>query len=318
MTRALIIGVTGQDGAYLARLLVSRGFDVWGTTRSLETARTEGLESVGVADKIILRTLDVTDPAAVRALFAEALPTRIFNLGGQSSVGQSFADPAGTIASIVTATATLLEAIRTSLPAARFYSAGSSEAFGDTGGVPARADTPLRPLSPYGVAKASAAMLVKSYRESYNLFAVTGHLFNHESRLRPERFVTAKIVRAAARIAKGSDEKLTLGDLAIARDWGWAPEYVDGMARMLDQADPVDHVVATGTTMTLEAFVAHAFDHFGLDWRDHVSTDPALMRPNELRVSSGDPSEASSGLGWRAATHGRDLIDVLCDAARHN
>ncbi|QMW23913.1 GDP-mannose 4,6-dehydratase [Sandaracinobacteroides saxicola] len=310
---SLIIGATGQDGAYLARLLQARGHDVHGTSRAPETVSTSGLDTLGIT--LPLHGLDPTSPTAVAALLHHLGPARVFNLGGQSSVGQSFAEPIATLTSIVTATATLLEAIRTAAPAVRFYNAGSSESFGDTGGVPATADTPFRPLSPYGVAKASAAMLVRSYRESYGLFAVTGHLFNHESRLRPPRFVTAKIVHAAARIAAGSKETLSLGDLSIARDWGWAPEYVDAMARMLDQPEPADHVVCTGTSMTLEAFVAYAFDHFGLDWRAHVTTDPTLARPNELRSSRGNPDPAASALNWRATVHTQELVKTLCEGA---
>lgn len=314
--RALILGITGQDGAYLARLLLARGVEVWGTTRDLAVAQLGGLQTLGIDQSVTLRALDATSPAAVAHLFEECAPDRVFNMGGQSSVGQSFIDPAGTIASIATVTATLLEAVRTVRPGLRFYNAGSSESFGDTGGAATTPDMALRPLSPYGVAKAAAAMLVKGYRESYGLFVVTGHLFNHESRLRPQRFVTAKIISAAARIAAGSGERLRLGDLGIARDWGWAPEYVDAMARMLEQDEPTDQVVATGTSLTLEAFVWHSFDYFGLDWGQHVESDPALMRPNELRVSRGDPSGAAATLGWRAQTHGRELIDVLCADAR--
>jgi GDPmannose 4,6-dehydratase len=184
--------------------------------------------------------------------------------------------------------------------ATRFYSAGSSECFGDTGNAAADENTPFRPRSPYAVAKATAFWEVASYREAYGLFACTGVLFNHESPLRPERFVTQKIVRSAARIARGSGEKLKLGNLDIWRDWGYAPEYVEAMHRMLQEPEPQDFVIATGQSTSLQDFVAAAFDHFGIDWRDHVESDPGLLRPSDLRVSRVDPSRVAAVLGWRA------------------
>jgi GDPmannose 4,6-dehydratase len=312
---AIIVGVTGQDGAYLARLLLDKGIRVVGTSRNPDLAPLHGLKQTGALEEIELVSLDSTDPRAVISLLTAFDPQMVFNLGGQSSVGDSFVHPARTMASIVNATGALLEGIRVSGSKARFYNAGSSESFGDTHGVPASADSALRPLSPYGVAKASAAMLVKSYRESFGIFAVTGHLFNHESPLRPTRFVTAKIVHAAAMIAAGDEQKLSLGDLRIARDWGWAPEYVEAMSRMLEQDEPVDIVVATGTIMKLSEFAEYAFDWFGLDWRNYVTSDPGLARPNELLTSCGDPAKAERILGWRAATYGKDLVGQLCGAA---
>lgn len=313
MKRALIVGVSGQDGAYLARLLLARGYAVWGSSRDAKANAFAGLREVGAFGDVTLRSLDATDAPAVAALLAEAEPDEIYNLGGQSSVGLSFAEPVATLQGIVTGTQNILEALRHSARPARFYSAGSSEAFGDAGDGAAGEDTPFRPKSPYGVAKSCAYWQVATYREAYGLFAVTGILFNHESRLRPARFVTAKIVAAAHDIALGRAAELVLGDTSIVRDWGWAPEYVDAMWRMLQADRPADYVVATGTAMTLAAFTAHAFDYFGLDAAKYVRHDPALVRPNELRHSRGDPGRARAALGWRAVTHGRDLVRTLCE-----
>lgn len=310
-----MIGVTGQDGAYLAKLLLDQGIRVIGTSRDTAKANLTGLQTTGALDLIDLVSVDSANVETMVAFYEHHRPHFIFNLGGQSSVGESFKRPAETITSIIDTTAALLETMRRTGSNARFYNAGSSESFGDTERLPATSTSALRPLSPYGVAKASAAMLVKSYRESFGLYAVTGHLFNHESPLRPYRFVTAKIVRSAAAIAAGSRQTLSLGELNIARDWGWAPEYVDAMARMLVQDEPVDLVVATGTTMTLAKFVEYAFSWFGLDWRNYVDSDPTLARPNELQSSCGDPSQAASILGWRAQTYGEKLVGKLCEAA---
>jgi len=313
MTRALIVGVSGQDGAYLARLLRARGYDVWGTSRDAAGNAFAGLDTLDIRGEITLRTMPATDATAVAAVFDEAAPDEVYNLGGQSSVGQSFAEPVETWQGIVTGTQNLLEAIRRTRPSTRFYSAGSSESFGDRGDAPATEDTPLQPKSPYGVAKSCAYWQVATYREAYGLFAVTGILFNHESRLRPPRFVTAKIIRTAHAIAQGRADRLDLGNVDIVRDWGWAPEYVDAMWRMLQTAEPRDYVVASGESMTLRDFARHVFAEFGLDLDRHLHVDPALIRPNELQVSRADPSRARAELGWRAYTSGRDLVKVLCD-----
>ena len=193
----------------------------------------------------------------------------------------------------------------------KLYHAGSSECFGDAKGEPANEQTPFFPMSPYAVAKASAYWLVNNYRDAYNIFACTGILFNHESPLRPERFVTQKIIQAAKRIATGSQEKLKLGRIDIARDWGWAPEYVDAMWRMLQQDNAQDYVIATGTTMTLEEFVDAAFKEAGLNWQDHVIQDPTLLRPTDLAVGRADPSKAASELRWQASTRGVDVVKKM-------
>jgi len=237
-------------------------------------------------------------------------PKSIFWQGNQS-VGLSFEQPAEAMQSNVLGMLNILEACRMVEYPIRLYHAGSSESFGDTGGQAANEKTPFHPRSPYAVAKASAFWLVNNYREAYRLFACTGILFNHESPLRPERFVTQKIISAARRIAKGSCEKLELGRLDIARDWGWAPEYVEAMWLMLQQDSADDYVIATGQTHTLESFVSAAFAAFDLDWRRHVEQNSALFRPTDLMVSRADPSKAAVKLGWKAKFGLSEVIEGM-------
>jgi len=241
-------------------------------------------------------------------------PEEIYNLAGQSSVGLSFQQPVETLESISVGTLNLLEAIRFIGKPIRLYNAGSAECFGESDGTPATETTAFRPRSPYAVAKAAAFWEVANYREAYGIYASSGILFNHESPLRPERFVTRKIVSAACRIAKGSPETLHLGNLSIQRDWGWAPEYVVAMWRMLQQDVADDYVVATGETSSLEAFTGEVFGRFNLDWRDHVVSDPGLLRPTDLVVSRADPGKAQRQLGWAAQYKMRDVVRMMVDA----
>jgi len=300
MSAALICGISGQDGAYLAELLLKAGRRVFGTSRDAQVGGTANLTRLGLAGQVTMLSMAPNDFRSVLQVLDKVRPDEIYNLAGQSSVGLSFDQPVETLESHAVATLNLLESLRFMKLDARFYSAGSSECFGDLGDAAASEDTPFRPRSPYAVAKATAFWEVANYREAYGLFACTGILFNHDSPLRPERFVTQKIVRAAARIARGSGERLKLGNLDIWRDWGYAPEYVEAMHRMLQQPEPQDFVIATGQTSSLQDFVAAAFGHFGLDWREHVESDPGLLRPSDLRVSRADPSRAAAVLGWRA------------------
>jgi GDPmannose 4,6-dehydratase len=308
---ALICGISGQDGAYLAQLLLTAGYRVFGTSRDAQIGGAGNLVRLGVADRVTMLSMAPNDFRSVLQVLDRVRPDEIYNLAGQSSVGLSFDQPVETLESHAVATLNLLESMRFMKLGARFYSAGSSECFGDTGDVPANEDTPFRPRSPYGVAKATAFWEVANYREAYGLFACTGILFNHESPLRPERFVTQKIVRGAARIAAGSGERLRLGNLDIARDWGYAPEYVQAMWMMLQQPAPADYVIATGQTHSLEAFVDAAFEHFGLHWRDHVDSDPALMRPADIRRSMADPSRARTRLGWTARSGLQQVVAAM-------
>jgi GDPmannose 4,6-dehydratase len=249
----------------------------------------------------------------VAQVIQQVRPAEIFNLAAQSSVGLSFQQPVETIDSIMHGTINILEAIRFLGLETRFYNASSSECFGNTP-TPADETTPFQPRSPYAVGKAASHWAVANYREAYNLFACSGLLFNHESPLRPSRFVTQKIVRGAADIAARKTDKLALGTLDLARDWGWAADYADAMARMLKHDTPQDFVIATGVASKLEDFVDAAFRCFGLDWRAHVETDPTFMRPADISLSVGNPAKAAKLLGWSAATKMPELVGKLVEA----
>lgn len=311
MKLALICGISGQDGAYLARLLLDKGYKVHGTARDAQMSTFYNLHLLGIKDRITFHSMALNDFRSVLQVLTRVHPDEIYNLAGQSSVGLSFDQPVETLESISVGTLNLLEAIRFLDRPIKLYNAGSSESFGNTGGQPANEETPFRPRSPYAVAKATAFWEVANYREAYNLFACTGILFNHESPLRPERFVTQKIVKSVCRIADGNNEKLHLGNISIARDWGWAPEYVEAMWLMLQQEQAADFVIASGETNTLEDFVAAVFEARGLDWHDHVISDSALIRPSEIMVSRGDASKAARVLGWSAHYRMRDVAQMM-------
>ncbi|HEV2642064.1 MAG TPA: GDP-mannose 4,6-dehydratase [Candidatus Elarobacter sp.] len=312
----MICGASGQDGAYLARLLLGKGYRVVGTSRDAQASGFANLHRLGIHDQVTLASMSPTDFRSVLQVLQRVRPHEVYNLAGQSSVGLSFEQPVETLESIATGTLNLLEAIRFSSLPARFYSAGSGEVFGDTNGAPATETTRFAPRSPYAVAKAASYWQVTNYREAYNLFACTGILFNHESPLRPERFVTRKIVAAAARIAAGSAERLMLGNIDIERDWGWAPEYVEAMWLMLQQDRAEDYVIATGVTKPLREFVAAAFACFDLDWRQHVRTDDSLLRPADIHHGAADPTKARTALGWTARSHLADVVRMMADAER--
>lgn len=309
--RALICGISGQDGAYLANLLLSKGYQVFGTSRDAQGSDFTNLKNLGIKEKISFYSMMPEDFRSVLVAFRQSEAGEIYFLAGQSSVGLSFEQPAETMQSISIGTLNALEAARMLEKQPRIYFAGSSESFGDTKGKPANEETPFEPKSPYAVAKASAFWLVNNYREAYGLFACTGVLFNHESPLRPERFVTQKIVSTAKRIAKGSGEILELGRLDISRDWGWAPEYVEAMWLMLQQDEAEDFVIATGETNPLEKFVAEAFAYFDLNWKDHVKQNKAFMRPADLLVSVGDATKAREKLGWEANNKMSDVVRLM-------
>jgi GDPmannose 4,6-dehydratase len=312
--KALICGVGGQDGSYLAELLLAKGYEVWGTSRDAQTSGFGNLRTLGILDRVRVLSMAPNDFRSVFLAVERSDPDEIYYLSGQSSVGLSFEQPAETLESIVSGMLNMLEAVRMRNRPVRVYNAGSSECFGDTGESAANETTPFQPRSPYAVAKASAHWLVANYREAYGLHCCTGILFNHESQLRPARFVTRKIVSGAARIAGGSGERLVLGRLDIARDWGWAPEYVDAMWRMLASQTPEDFVIATGVTTRLEDFVCEAFARFDLDWHDHVDVSAEFVRPSDIRVSRADPSRAADRLHWNAQTTMRDVVRRMCAA----
>jgi GDPmannose 4,6-dehydratase len=311
--RALIFGICGQDGVYLAKLLREQGYEVHGTSRDKEMANTSGLRRMGVYDDVTIHSAALLDFRSVLQVIGDVRPDEIYNLAGQSSVGLSFAQPVETFEGIILGTLNILECIRFLKLPARFYNATSGEVFGNTG-TPADETTPFRPRSPYGVAKSTAFWTVANYRESYGIFACSGILFNHESPLRPSRFVTQKIVRGAVDISERLTDTLTLGNLDVSRDWGWAPDYVDAMARMLKRDEPDDYVVATGISNTLTGFVEAVFDCLGLKWQSHIETTAELLRPTDISVSVGDPSKAKAKLDWSAGIRMPQLVNRLVDA----
>jgi GDPmannose 4,6-dehydratase len=291
--------------------LLERGYDVHGTSRDAQASSFANLTRLGIRDRVRLWSMSTTDFRSVLQVLLRVRPAEVYNLSGQSSVGLSFEQPVETLESLATGTLNLLEGIRFSGLPIRLYSAGSGEVYGDTNGVPATEEMRFAPRSPYAVAKAAAYWQVANYREAYNLYACTGILFNHESPLRPERYVTRKIVAAACRIADGSGESLTLGNMDIARDWGWAPEYVEAMWLMLQKEAADDYIVATGHTHTLEEFVDMAFRSVGLEWRDHVRSDESLFRPADIKRGTANPSKAKSHLGWQAKKELQEVVTMM-------
>ncbi|NJL82586.1 MAG: GDP-mannose 4,6-dehydratase [Chloroflexaceae bacterium] len=314
MKKALICGVSGQDGAYLAKLLLEKGYGVCGTSRDAQMSSFRNLVSLGIRDQIKLESVALNDFRSVLQALIKTEPDEVYNLAGQTSVGLSFQQPVETLESISFGTLNWLEAIRFTGAPIKFYNAGSSECFGDIGDRLADEETSFRPRSPYAVAKSAAFWQVANYREAYGLFACSGILFNHESPLRPERFVTQKIIAAACRIAQGSSEQLHLGNISIQRDWGWAPEYVEAMHLMLQQEQPEDFVIATGHSTKLEDFVAQAFAAVGINWRDRVTTDSSLFRPTDLAISRANPAKAREKLGWQARYRMEDVVKEMVSA----
>jgi GDPmannose 4,6-dehydratase len=315
--KALVIGISGQDGAYLAQLLLSKGYEVYGTSRDHEVGSFKNLQTLGIKDQVKLTSMVTSDFRSVLTALQKADADEIYNLAGQTSVGMSFEYPVETFDSIMIGTMNLLECIRLLKKTVRFYNAGSSEVFGNTP-TPADEDTPFRPRSPYATAKAAAHYAVANYREAYGLFAATGILFNHESPLRPERFVTQKIIKAAVRIANGSKERLKLGNLDIHRDWGWAPDYVDAMWRILQVEQADDFVIATGEMHSLNEFLEKAFEVVGLNAWDHVDEDPSLLRPSDIKKSVGNPGKANENIGWHPKIKFESIINQLVNSERLN
>lgn len=314
MKKALICGISGQDGTYLAQLLLNKGYEVWGSSRDAQLSSFANLRMFGIHAQVHLVSMSLNDFRSTLQVLKQVQPDEIYNLAGQSSVGLSFEQPVETLESISVGALNLLEAIRFLDLPVRLYNAGSGECFGNTNGEAADENTPFRPRSPYAVAKAAAFWEVASYREAYGLYACSGILFNHESPLRPERFVTRKIIAAACRIASGSGETLTLGNMEVERDWGYAPEYVDAMWRMLQQDQPDDFVIATGETHSLKEFVAAAFEVVGLVAKDHVVSDQTLFRPADIMTIKANPGKAKAVLGWQAQKKMQDVVQEMFEA----
>ncbi len=314
MKKALIFGITGQDGAYLAHFLLKKGYRISGASRDAQMASFKNLIVLGIRDKVEIQSASLNDFRSVLQVIRNVNPDEIYNLAGQSSVGLSFGLPVETFESIGVATLNLLEAIRFLELPVRFYNAGSGECFGNTDGQVADEQTPFRPRSPYSVAKAAAFWQVANYREAYGIFACSGLLFNHESPLRPARFVTRKITRTACEIANGSKQKLRLGNMQIERDWGWAPEYVEAMWLMLQQDTPDDFVIATGESNRLADFVNAVFSHLGLEWQKYVELDQGLFRPTDILSIKANPNKAERVMGWKAKHKMRDVANMMVSA----
>ena len=314
MPIALVCGISGQDGSYLAQLLLQKGYQVYGTSRDAQMSSFHNLVRLGIRDQVQMLSMAPRDFRSVLQVLKQVDPHEVYNLAGQSSVGLSFNQPVETLESIATGTLNFLEAIRFMDQPIRFYNAGSSECFGDTGNTPADENTPFRPRSPYAVAKSAAFWEVANYREAYGVFACSGILFNHESPLRPSRFVTQKIIATAQRIAQGSNEKLFLGNTSIQRDWGWAPEYVEAMYLMLQQPNPEDYVIATGQTYSLQSFVEQTFQALNLNWQDYVEIDQNLFRPTDISIGRANPHKASAQLGWQAQYSMPQIVRMMLNS----
>lgn len=316
---AFITGITGQDGSYLAELLLSKGYTVHGLIRRSSTFNTSRIDHIfqdphNPDPKLILHHGDLTDGTSLTRLLDKIQPSEIYNLAAQSHVRVSFDAPVYTGDVTALGTTRLLEAIRDSKLEPRFYQASSSEMYGLVQEVPQKETTPFYPRSPYGVAKLYSYWMTINYRESYGLFTCNGILFNHESPRRGETFVTRKIARGVASILAGHQEKLYLGNLDSKRDWGYAPEYVEGMWRMLQADQPDDYVLATGETHTIKEYVVAAFERVGLDWEKYVEIDPRYFRPAEVELLIGDASKAKEKLGWEPKVTFKELVEIMVDA----
>ena len=318
MKKAFITGITGQDGSYLAELLLEKGYEVHGLIRRASTFNTSRIDHIfqdphESGNRLHLHYGDVTDAAGMTNLVREIAPDEIYNLAAQSHVMVSFSMPTYTANVDAVGTVTLLEAIRSSGIKTKFYQASTSELFGSTP-PPQNEKSTFRPRSPYAAAKLYAYWATVNYREAYGIHATNGILFNHESPRRGETFVTRKITRAVAAIKAGSQKKLYLGNLNAVRDWGYAKEYVESMWQMLQQKSPDDYVVATGVGATIEEFCQVSFSHAGLNWQDYVEIDPKYLRPTEVEALIGDPSKAEKQLGWKAQTNWAQLARIMVDA----
>ena len=318
-TRALITGITGQDGSYLAELLLSKGYEVHGIIRRASTFNTGRLDSIyddphSGKSRLFLHYGDLSDASALARLIDKIQPDEIYNLAAQSHVRVSFDSPEYTTDITATGTVRLLEAIRETGIQPRFYQASSIEMYGKVRDVPQTEKTPFYPRSPYGCAKVYSYWITVNYRESYGLHASNGILFNHESPRRGETFVTRKITRAVAHILAGLQDRLYLGNLDAKRDWGYAKEYVEAMWLMLQQDQPDDYVIATNETHSVREFLGAAFSHVGLDWKKHVEIDPRYYRPAEVDLLVGDWNKANQRLGWAPRTKFVDLVKLMVDA----
>lgn len=312
MKKALICGVSGQDGSYLAKFLLEKGYQVFGASRDAQTSSFINLKILGIKDHITLISINITDFGNTLECISKIKPDEIYNLAGQSSVRLSFEQPHETHESISTGNLNLLEAIKFSNLPIKLYNAGSSECFGDSS-IPANENTIFHPRSPYAIAKATAFWQIDNYREAYNLFACTGILFNHESPLRPDHFVTKKIISGACKIHRNKSHRISLGNINIERDWGWAPDYIEAMWLMMQKDQPKDYIIATGKSHTLKEFIDTTFRVLDLDWEKHLVIDEVLRRPTDLQIGRADPSKANNELQWKAKLGLNEIIENMIE-----
>jgi GDPmannose 4,6-dehydratase len=313
MKTVLITGVSGQDGAFLAKLLLSKGYIVVGTSRDHYNINYQNLEILGVKDDIEYLSLVLKDFKSVFEVITNIYPDEIYNLGGQSSVGLSFHEPMETFESIAIATVNILESIKLIDKDIKLYNAGSSECFGDTGDNAVSENDRFVPNSPYAVAKATSFWEVKNYRQAYDLFACTGLLFNHESHLRGDHFVTKKIIKGACDISKGLQNRLVLGNINISRDWGYAEEYVEAMYLMMQQNKPDDYIIATGETRSLKEFIEIAFKYLDLDYEKYLVIDKNLYRASDLKINKANPKKANQILKWKSKLKLDDIVSKMIE-----
>jgi len=317
MKTAFITGVSGQDGAYLAALLLGKGYKVVGLTRTYTSGKLSGLKYLGIEDNVILEECDLLDFSSILKLLKKYQPDEVYNLSAQSSVGVSFEQPIGTISYNILSVLNILESIRLVNPTTRFYQASSSEIYGKAESLPITLDSPMRPVSPYAISKASAYWITTNYRESYSLYSVNGVLFNHESYLRSGNFFVKKVIHTALDIKRQKAKELKVGNLDIKRDFGYAPKYVEAMFLSLQQEEPSDYIICSGQSVSLRQVVNHVFDRLEIS-RDKIVEDPALFRPNEITDLYGSNANSIAKLDWSYKTNFFEILDILIDEEINN
>jgi GDPmannose 4,6-dehydratase len=317
MKTAFITGVSGQDGAYLAALLLGKGYKVVGLTRTYTSGKLSGLKYLGIEDNVILEECDLLDFSSILKLLKKYQPDEVYNLSAQSSVGVSFEQPIGTISYNILSVLNILESIRLVNPTTRFYQASSSEIYGKAESLPITLDSPMRPVSPYAISKASAYWITTNYRESYSLYSVNGVLFNHESYLRSGNFFVKKVIHTALDIKRQKAKELKVGNLDIKRDFGYAPKYVEAMFLSLQQEEPSDYIICSGQSVSLRQVVNHVFDRLEIS-RDKIVEDPSLFRPNEITDLYGSNANSIAKLDWSYKTNFFEILDILIDEEINN
>lgn len=315
--KALIIGITGQDGAYISSLLLNKGYKVIGTSRLITKNSNNKLAALSIENKVKILTLNIKSLDEVKKIISSHRPDEIYNLSGQTSVAHSFNNPLEAYESIVNGTINILEAIRAIDHEIKYFNAGSGEIYGGNDNDISNEDSQIYPMSPYAAAKASAMHIVRNYRDSFGLFACTGITFNHESPLRTSNFVTKKIIEHAYLISQSKCDYLELGNIEIFRDWGWAPEYVEAMHLMMQIDNPEDIIISTGYISSLKDFIELSFNYFGLNWKNYVKINDEFKRSTDVLINGGNPSRARALLGWKAKYLLKDIVDNMCESVQY-